>query len=321
MKKKRCLICYEELQDSNLDYHPKCSKKFFGRELPPVFPHKLSEIQKLGKQEINKNLAVTGVQKKLFLEIERNDRQSRLTILDKDYSEGYNLGEYILKPPTDEYLEMPETEDLTMHLAHIAGIATVPHCLIKMTSGELAYLTKRIDRQTERGKRIKIHIEDMCQLSERLTEDKYKGSVEQVGKIIKAKCRGIDLINFYELVIFCFVTGNSDMHLKNFSLIHAANGILEMAPAYDLLATQLINPADKEESALTINGKKNKLKLQDFYTLAETLGIAPKARDNAVQRITKSSNAMSEFVDKVFISAKLKKEYKALIQERTQRLA
>lgn len=315
MKQKKCLICYQELSDNTYNYHLKCSKKFFGYELAPVFPHKLSEILKLAKQEINRNLAITGVQKKISLGIAKTEEARRLTILDTDW-----WGDFLLKPPTEDYPEMPEIEDLTMHLAKIAGIPTVPHCLIKMASGELAYLTKRIDRQSERGKKTKIHMEDFCQLSERLTEDKYKGSVEQIGKIIKARCRGIDLINFYELVIFCFVTGNSDMHLKNFSVLHSSNGILELAPAYDLLATQLINPADKEETALTINGKKSKLQLQDFYILADTLGIPQKARDNALVRVCKSIGAMQQFVEASFLSVNLKKEYKSLLLERKGRL-
>ncbi len=109
---------------------------------------------------------------------------------------------------------MPEVEDLTMHLAKIARIKTVPHTLIRLQSGDLAYLTKRIDRV----KKAKLHMEDMCQLTERLTEDKYHGSYEQIGKAIQkySATPGLDLIILFEVVLFSFLTGNADMHLKNF---------------------------------------------------------------------------------------------------------
>lgn len=308
MSLKRCLICYEELKDVPGDYHPRCSKKFFGREIAPIFPHKLDEMKELAGQEVNKSLVVTGVQKKISLGLEKHAEVDRLTIM--------GWGNFILKPPSETYPEMPENEDLTMHLAEVAGIQTVPHCLIRMASGELAYLTKRIDRKIDRKNKIKIHMEDMCQLTERLTEDKYKGSLEKVGGFIKAKCRGIDLINFYELVVFCFLTGNADMHLKNFSLLHAENGQLVLAPAYDLLATKLVNPADQEESALTLNGKKNKIKQADFHTLAERLKIGNKARNNAIERITGKLSEMGIVIRKSFISSKMKEEYIKLLTER-----
>jgi serine/threonine-protein kinase HipA len=316
---KKCLICYQELEENNSEYdsgyHSKCSKKLFGQEQAPVLPHKLADIQALAKKNINKNLSVTGVQKKLSVGLDRTVANPRLTLLDEAA-----WGSYILKPPTAEYPEMPEAEDLTMHLANLAGIETVPHCLIELASGQLAYLTRRVDRQFQRNKATKIHMEDACQLTERLTEDKYKGSVEQVGRIIKANCRGIDVVNFYELIVFCFITGNSDMHLKNFSLLYTIGGGFTFAPAYDLLPTQLLNPLGKEESALTINGKKNKLKLQDFFALADTLNIAPKARDNALQRIGKNTDKILQFINQSFLSSGFKKEYKSLIQQRSHKL-
>lgn len=163
-------------------------------------------------------------------------------------------GRYILKPQTDVYRALPELEDLTMHMAEAAKIAVVPHSLIRFADGELCYITRRIDRQKDG---TKTAMEDMCQLSERLTEYKYKGSYEQIAKLIKkySATPQLDLVNFWEVVVFSWIVGNSDMHLKNFSLYKTPTGY-SLTPAYDLLSTAIVMPEDKEELALTLNGKK-----------------------------------------------------------------
>ena len=208
---RRCLYCYQELQEEQFDFHPACSRKIFGTTTPPELPYKRSQIVELAEQVIRSQTTITGVQPKLSLDVvtKRNTPQ-RFTIVGL-------WGRYILKPQTDIYSHLPELEDLTMHLAEIAKIKTVLHSLIRFADGELCYITKRIDRD-EKGN--KFPMEDMCQLSERLTEYKYKGSYEQVARlIVKFSCAPmLDLINFWEQVLFSWLTGNSDMHLKNFSL-------------------------------------------------------------------------------------------------------
>ncbi|WP_242917242.1 HipA domain-containing protein [Pontibacter liquoris] len=197
-------------------------------------------------------MTVTGVQPKLSLELSAGEREGapkRLTNVGL-------WGGYILKPPSKHYIELPEVEDLTMHLATIAGITVVPHSLIRLQSGNLAYITRRIDR-TRKGK---LHKEDMCQHTERLAEDKYHGSYEQIAKSIRRYSTnpGLDVVNFYEQVLFSFLIGNADMHLKNFSLLlQPALGPV-LAPAYDLVATALVNRADEKDMALMLNGKKKK---------------------------------------------------------------
>jgi serine/threonine-protein kinase HipA len=201
----RCLYCYNELEDGLVDFHPDCSKKIFGTAVAPLLTYDEKQMLELGKQVIKSHVALTGVQPKLSLDIEKTGRHTgkmepqRFTIVGL-------WGGYILKPPTPTYPQLPQLEDVTMHLAALSGIATVPHSLIRMQSGNLAYITKRIDR----AKGEKIHMEDMCQLTERLTENKYKGSYEQIAKaIIKYSINpGLDMINFFEQVVFSFLTGN-----------------------------------------------------------------------------------------------------------------
>jgi serine/threonine-protein kinase HipA len=227
-------------------------------------------------------------------------------------------GGYILKPPTQRYPELPEVEDVTMHLAQLAKIKTAPHGLIRLQSGNLAYLTKRVDR-TPTGK---LAMEDMCQLSERLTEDKYQGSYEQIAKAILrySATPGLDVVNFFELVLFSFITGNADMHLKNFSLLEQPPVGMVLSPAYDLINTALVNPADEEEMALTLNGRKKKLKKQDFTTAMHTLKLGAKQQENMFNKMAKALPKWFIQIDRSFMSTELKEQYKAMVTERIKRL-
>ena len=241
-----CLYCYQPLKNNEQDYHASCSKKLFGQPSAPVLPYAEDDLEPLAKEVIQTQTAVTGVQVKLSLHITSGNQagsEKRFTIVGL-------WGGYILKPPTADYPQLPEVEDLTMHLAAAANIKTVPHSLIRMQSGSLAYVTKRVDL-TKEGK---LAMEDMCQLTERLTEDKYHGSYEQIGRTILkySNTPGLDVINFLELVLFSFITGNADMHLKNFSLLDKPGLGMILSPAYDLVNTALVNPDDKEEISLTL---------------------------------------------------------------------
>lgn len=311
---QRCLYCYKPLGDHEPNFHPACSKKIFGVSLPPIFPYSEDNMEELAKQVVQTQTSVAGVQPKLSLHLASAAQPHlamRFTIVGM-------WGGYILKPPSPHYTQLPEVEDLTMHLAAIAKIKVVPHSLIRLSSGNLAYITKRIDRV----KQEKLHMEDMCQLTERLTEDKYKGSHEQVAKtILKYSTNpGLDLVNFLELVLCSFLTGNADMHLKNFSLIQMPAIGPILAPAYDLVATVLVNPADTEDLALTLNGKKNKIKRNDFITAFSRLGLDTKQQENIFKKMEKAKPKWLEFIECSFLNPEMKVAYKKLIEERFYRL-
>ena len=216
------------------------------------------------------------------------------------------------------YPQLPEVEDVTMHLAAVAKIKTAPHSLIRLQSGTLAYLTKRMDRLKKR----KLAMEDMCQLTERLTEDKYHGSYEQIGKVIQkySATPGLDVVNFFELVLFSFLTGNADMHLKNFSLLEHPEMGMTLSPAYDLINTALVNPADEEEMALTLNGKKKKFKKHDFVAAMNTLKLDEKQQENIFQKMVKAFPKWLELIDRSFMSDDFKEAYKIILKERMKRL-
>lgn len=311
----RCLYCYAEISEENdILYHKKCSKKFFGFEIAPTLSYAKSELDELAKHLIKKSVTVPGVQTKLSLQIEKKRKEgNRFTLVGL-------WGNYILKPPVEEYPELPQNKDLIMHLAELFGIKTVPHALIPLKSGELAYITNRIDRIC---KNEKIQMEDLYQLSERLTEDKYKGSIEQVTKVVKKYSDNpmLDALTLFEITLFSFFVGNADMHLKNFSLIYKHN-LNMLAPAYDLLSTRLVIPQEKdpEETALTINGKKSNLKRKDFEIYSKNINLSEKQFNNIFDKFARTIPIALDFIDNSFLSENKQKELKELINVRTIQL-
>ncbi len=309
---ERCLYCYQSLEQGQVNFHPQCSKKIFGTAVPPVLPYTKADIESLALEVVRSQVTITGVQPKLSVDLEKGKGgEKRFTIVGL-------WGEYILKPQTEQYPSLPENEDLTMHLASLARIKTVPHSLIRFQDGSLAYITKRIDRDK---KGVKIPMEDMCQLTEKLTEQKYKGSHEQIAKkIVEFSAYPVlDLINYFEVLLFCYLIGNTDMHLKNFSLYKKV-GECVLAPAYDLLSTKLVIPQDSEELALTLNGKKRKLKKVDFDSLLKTMKVDDKAIENVYDKFRKVIPEWLLFIDSSFLPDEMKEEYKTLIQEKCKNI-
>ncbi len=308
---KRCLYCYKSLDVNSVgDFHESCSMDFFGVRQQPVFEHSLKQMAELAKNVVERSVAVPGVQPKLSLSIVNDTihdgNRGRLTVV------GALGGNYIFKPPSNHFPEMPENEHLTMRIAESFGIETVKSSLIRLQSGELSYITKRIDR-TETGE--KIHMLDMFQITEAF--DKYKSSMEKIGKALNDYSDNtlLDKLKFFELAIFSFITGNNDMHLKNFSMIHIAD-TWTLAPAYDLLNVAIVNPEDTEELALTLEGKKNKLKWEHFERLGRNLGLNDKQINGVIKRFDKNKSKAIKWIDNSFLSLEYKQKYKTLLEER-----
>lgn len=302
MKMNKCLFCYKPLADGEVDYHKACARRIFESTTVPVLPYVRANIKELAREIVTASTTVTGVQAKLSLDISRGHvgEPQRFTIVGL-------WGRFILKPQTDRFANLPENEDLTMHMAETAGIKTVPHSLIRFSDGELCYLTRRVDRTKKGGK---IAMEDMCQLSERLTEDKYKGSYERVAKLIRQYSSAplLDVINFWEVVLFSWLTGNADMHLKNFSLFRPKDNYM-LAPAYDLLSTALAMPDDDEELALTLNGKKKRIKREDFGKAMRDSGMDEKAIANLFTRFSHVIPKWHELIKASFLPRDLQEAY------------
>lgn len=311
---ERCLCCYKPLKVGEIDFHKTCSRRMFGTSVPPQLSYIRKEIDKLALVVIEKSVTVTGVQAKLSMDLEKDEygNPQRLTIVGI-------LGRYILKPQTERFLALPEVEDLTMHLAEIAHIETVPHSLIRFKDGELNYITRRIDR-TDDGK--KIAMEDFCQIAGLLTEQKYQGSYEYLASLVKqySDISGLDLTNYWEQVIFSWIVGNADMHMKNFSLVRDEKGKYRLSPTYDQVSTALVMPEDAEELALPLQGFKMKLMPFDFVYAMTDSGLDAGVAEKLLLRFQKYRQRWFDCIDSSFITEEQKTQFKTIIATRLNTL-
>ena len=308
----RCLYCYESVKDK-VDFHKKCSMEFFGTPKPPDIKYSLDQMDELAKNVVERSVSIPGVQPKLSMSLvrgTRNNSGTRLTVV------GALGGRYILKPPFGKFPEMPQNEHVTMRIAESFGIRVVPSSLIRLLSGELSYITQRVDRD-ETG--AKVHMIDMFQITEAF--DKYKGSMEKVGKALGSYSSNtlLDKTFYFDLATLSFLTGNNDMHLKNFSMIENAFGWI-LSPAYDLLNVAIIFPEDTEELALTLAGKKKKLKREHFEQLGEGLELTSKQIQGTFNRMIKNKSRASDWIDRSFLSQDMKTAYKETLGERYKQL-
>ena len=289
----------------------RCDAGFFGLKQMPVIDFDWGRLEELARKNTSLGLTVPGVQKKLSLHLS-DEGSSRLTLV------GYPAG-YILKPQTEDFAQLPEAEDLVMDIADMMGVRTVPHGLVDI-DGKPAFITKRVDRLNGQV----YAMEDFCQIGGRLTEDKYKGSYERCAEIIRKHSGrvGFDLSEFFLRLLVCFATGNSDMHLKNFSLIEQNPGRRDfvLSPAYDLLPVNVIMPEDREETALTLNGKKSRLHRQDFLALAKNAGLPGRAAERMIMSVAAKVEKAVELCEHSSLSPERKEALADLIRERCRRL-
>jgi serine/threonine-protein kinase HipA len=310
--KNKCLYCYEPVE-GNGDFHPKFATSFFGTEKAPQLLYSIDEMAELAKEVIDRSISVPGVQPKLSLSLVKEIKEQsekRLTVV------GALGGNYIFKPPTTSFPELPANEHLTMRMAEAFGIPVVPSSLIRLQSGELCYITKRIDRTESLEK---IHMLDMFQITEAF--DKYKISMEKVGKAVGIHVTNtlLDKLVLFEMIIFCFLTGNNDIHLKNFSLKENSSG-WKLAPAYDLLNVSIAKPDDKEELALSLDGKKSRFKKTDFISYGQSLGIPDKQIERVFKRLIKFKKNAIQWKQQSFLSGEMEDAYLGLMKERFNRI-
>jgi serine/threonine-protein kinase HipA len=308
----RCLYCYKDLDENLVDYHPRCIKAFYGTSHAPTLPYRLSEMEKLAKESAELSITVPGVQPKLSLgwlkTTLENGHQGRLTIMDA------LEGHYILKPQNADYPQMPENEHLSMKLAELFKIGIVPVNMIRLESGELCFITQRIDRNVDGSKN---HMIDFLQILE--LEDKYKGTMEMLGKTIGEFSVNtlLDKLRFFESTVLNYIIGNNDMHLKNYSMLLSNMGWV-LAPFYDLLNVKMILPKDKEDITLLLGGKKENFSKSYFDRLGAVLKLNDKQINAVYKRLIKWLPEAIEMIDRSFLTADRRKAYKELISDRTK---
>ena len=323
----KCLYCYQELEErlrvgelssgmGQIDFHPACARKFFESDKAPILPYTRDNMSELARQVIRTSASVTGVQAKMSLDVNRGGKSepAKFTIVGL-------WGKYIFKPQSGRYPCLPELEDLTMKMAEAAHIRTARHTLIRLADGELGYLTLRMDRGR---KGEKISMLDMCQLTNRLTEHKYYGTYQQLAETIKKHSSApmLDVQRFWEVVLFSWITGNSDMHCKNFSLIDTGDGEYALAPAYDLLAVLLADPNDVEEMAMsfTVGGKKSGFDRNTFMTAFTQSGIPVAVAEKLIGRMKGYIPEWKVLIGQSFLPEKMKADYCQLLDRRVERL-
>ena len=312
----KCLYCYQELEEGQVDFHPSCARSFFDGETAPILPYTRENMSELAQQVIRTSASVTGVQAKMSLDVNRGGKNepAKFTIVGL-------WGKYIFKPQSGKYPCLPELEDLTMKMAEAAHIRTARHTLIRLADGELGYLTRRMDRGSK-GK--KISMLDMCQLTNRLTEHKYYGTYQQLAETIKkySSVPMLDVQRFWEVVLFSWITGNSDMHCKNFSLVDTGNGEYVLAPAYDLLAVLLADPEDTEDMAMsfTVGGIKSGFDRNTFMTAFTQSGIPAAVADKMIERMKGVLPQWIVLIDQSFLPEKMKADYKQLLSKRISKI-
>lgn len=307
----KCLYCYKELDANDpIDYHSKCIKDFYGTTTAPTLPYRLDEMEQLAKEVVELSVSVTGVQPKLSLGWIKNTledgQNGRLTIMDA------LEGLYILKPQNIQYEQLPENEHLSMKLAELFKINVVPSNMIRLLSGELCYITKRIDRKKDGSK---IHMIDFLQILE--LEDKYLGTMENLGKTIGELSVNtlMDKVRFFELTLFNFIIGNNDMHLKNFSMILSEIGWV-LSPAYDLLNVKIILPLDKDDTALLLGGKKKNFNKEYFDRFGSVLNLNDKQINAVYKKLNLWLPKAKQLIENSFLNLQKKLDYDALISAR-----
>lgn len=319
MTSRYCLACLKELdpKDGN-GFHSHCAVRLFSKNEIPVLDFTDKSLTDMALKSVGEGKAIAGVQKKLSLHLLSGSgkKSLRFTLV------GYPLG-FILKPPSEGYPNLTESEGLVMELGEEVGLSVVPHSLIRLSHGGLAYLTQRIDRvEKAKGEWHSIPMEDFCQLDQKPTSEKYHGSYERVGTIIdRYSSRPLfDKTELFLRLVFCFLTGNSDMHLKNFSLIVDDQGEMVLSAAYDLLPTNFLIPEDQEETALSLHSKKKNLTRNDFLALGASYGINQKTADKLIDRLLSFKPLFKERTAHSFMDEKGKKDFETLYEARFARL-
>lgn len=304
----RCPITYEICQPGQR-YSEK-GLKSLSRKLSSLndFPYSSKEQIQLATLLATK-LSIQGVQPKLSVILDLTNEQFEVT------EKG---GKFILKSPQLIYEEVPQNEDLTMKLAKLVKIEVPFHGMIYNSDGSLSYIIKRFDRSGNR----KFATEDFSQLLHYSRDTKYESSMEKIVLGIDKYCTFpiLEKVKLFRLIIFNFLTGNEDMHLKNFTIIRRKEKV-ELSPAYDLLNTTIIINS-KDEIALPIRGKKSNLKKADLITYfgVERLELSNQMIENELLNFTQAFSDWQVWINKSFLSEKMKHSYTELIQERRLRL-
>lgn len=307
---KRCLFTYQSLKAGEKNYSQAGLKTLSKTLLKlEVFPYNQEEQMEIARN-MARRISIQGVQPKFSVILSAKDHA---------FKEVESKGQYILKPQVTSYKELPENEDLTMHLVSLTGMRLPWHGLVKCSDGSLSYVIKRFDRV---GKE-KISMEDFTQLIGASRDTKYDVPTEKVAEVIEEFCTfpTLELLKLYKLILLAFLLGNEDLHLKNLSVV-TVNGKVQLSPVYDFVNSTIVNPHSNEELALSICDKKKNFTKSDFIKefAVKTLYLRQPMAEKELQKLLAFVPPWKQMIKKSFLSAALKVKYIELIEERAARL-
>jgi len=303
-----CLSCLRPLAADD-GYHARCVRALFDARRPPaVVDVDLAKLHTLALAMVGRQ-SLSGVQRKVSVGLTADKQTLRLAL---------GRSQYILKPQSATYPELPQNELLTMRIAELAGVQ-IPACgLVRLADASLAYLVRRFDRLADGTKQRQ---EDFCQLALQPAKQKYDGSAEMCARLVKRNATEplIEVLRLFRLVLAAWWTGNGDMHLKNFSIVTGGSGINRLSPAYDLVCTRLV--IEDDDLALPVSGRTSKLTRRDWAAFGEYCGLRPPVIERVFGDVTAALPRAAALVDGAPLSDDAKVVYRALLAERAASLA
>lgn len=305
---RACRACLGDLHPNDLarGYHARCLRALFDGTTVPVVPLDMAKLQTAGLAMVG-GTSLSGAQRKISVGLS-SDRMTLQVMLVG--------GAHILKPQSTTYPHLPENEHLTMQLARACGIEVPPFGLLDLADGAPAYIVRRFDRTPEG----KLRQEDFCQLDLKTRREKYNGSSELLVRLVRryASETGVELFRLFRRLLFCWLTGNGDMHLKNFSLLaEREGGRYRLSPAYDLLCTRLVIPDDP--LALPLGGRDRRLTRRAWLTLAKYAGLG-RAAEREIERLAAQLGAIKGLIAASYLPQEQQDAYSQLVSSRVQRL-
>jgi serine/threonine-protein kinase HipA len=296
-------------------YSPKAVKELWGGvKGTPVLPFKRADYVAFRRDAADR-ISISGVQEKISVRFEDN-------ALTPTVSNGL----FILKPvpralaDTLELVgDVPANEHVTMQIAsQVFGLNVPPNGVVFFPDGEPAYIIRRFDHDRTTGR--KLAQEDFCQLTGRSRQThgenyKYTGSYEELGRLLLRYCPSyrIEVEKLFAQILFNYICGNGDAHLKNFSLLETAFGDHQLSPCYDLLCTSLELFDDSETESFQQNGFYTRA---DFLELAKRYGILAKRAEAILERFQNNAFAAESLISRSLLSDPAKERYRTLLQDR-----
>lgn len=301
-----CMICLGHLE-GGAAYHPRCVRRMFGTRAMPSLDLDLAKLHTFALAMVGRT-SLSGVQRKisLGLDVDRTTLQVEV-----------ERTRYILKPATDVYPALPENEHVTMRIAQLCRI-DIPECgLLRLTDGSLAYIVARFDRPPQAGK---LRQEDLCQLAGKPPRDKYDGSAELCARLVRRHAAEplVELLKLYRMLLFCWWTGNGDMHLKNFSLLADEEGLQRLSPGYDLVCTQLVIADDP--LALPIGGKQDGLTRHTWLDFADYCNLPSAVAERELAAMAAAAGPACNLLERSALSHDMKTAYAELLGRRAGQL-